>query len=123
MTLPAAGELNCRISIKCWEDIPSGDADLEARYVVQQECWAKIVPIGSLTYQGSVQAGNIITHRIIVRRVKGKTDPVSLNLRHVIDCDGMRYIIRRIMDLDGKKLFTQIEVEETGVIDGTVSDT
>lgn len=123
MTLPIAGELNHRIEIKRWEDIPVGDADLESKYVTQCKCWAKVVPIGSLTYQGSVQTGNVVTHRIIVRRMIGKTDPKSLNLQHVIDCDGMRYIVRRIMDLDGKRLFTQIEAEETGVIDGTVSDT
>lgn len=118
MTLPSAGELNCRISIKRWEDVPSGNADLAAYYTEVWQCWAKIVPVGSLIYQGSVQTGQTVTHRIIIRRVEGTTDPPSLARQHVIDCEGQRYIVRRVTDLEGKKLFTQIEAEETGAIDG-----
>ena len=118
MTLPAAGELNCRISIKRWEDVPSGNADLAAYYTEVWQCWAKIVPVGSLIYQGSIQTGDTVTHRIIVRQVVGKTDPASLNRQHVIDGNGLRYIVRRSIDMDGRKLFTQIEAEETGEIDG-----
>lgn len=119
MTLPTAGELNRRIEIRRWEDYPVGDVELGSRYSESWLCWAKIVPVGSLIYQGSVQTGQTVTHRIVIRRVEGITDPVSLSRQHVIDCEGLRYIVRRVTDLEGKKLFTQIEAEETGAIDGT----
>lgn len=114
MTLPRAGELNRRILIRRWEDVPAGVADLEATYSEEWPCWAKIVPVGSLIYQGSVQTGETVTHRITVRCVKGKTDPVSLSRQRVISCGMHQYLVRRVTDLEGAGLFTQIEVELTG---------
>lgn len=121
MTLPRAGDLNRRILIRRWEDVPAGDADLEAVFSEDWLCWAKIVPVGSLIYQGSIQTGETVTHRITVRCVPGKTDPASLSRQRVIVHGRQRWLVRRATDLEGAGLFTQIEAELTGgELDGLV---
>ena len=74
MNEPAIGELDTRVTLRHRYDQPNmANADLESSFPVQKQTWAKLEPVGSALYSGSVQADNILTHRITIRYRNGIT--------------------------------------------------
>ena len=68
MNEPAIGELDTRVTLRHRDDRPDmSTADLASSFPVQKKTWAKLEPVGSALYSGSVQADNILTHRITIR--------------------------------------------------------
>lgn len=116
MREPGAGELNRRALIRKWEDVPNAAFGLDQTFDAGFACWASVEPIGGATYYGAKQTGDQVTHRIIVRRVAGKTDPASVTAEHVVEIGGMRYRVRRVTDMNDGRRFTAIEAEELGAI-------
>ena len=111
MNEPAIGELDARVMLRHRDDQPNQhSADLESGFPVQIRTWAKVEPVGSAIYSGSVQADNILTHRIIIRYRNGIT-----NDWEVVAGEGESatvYRVRRSSHLKGKRRFTVLEVEE-----------
>ena len=109
MRLPAAGELNRRIELWGLSHTPDGDMSVHVNAHLIAKAWAKIEPIGGVTYWSSVGVGDEVTHRIFIRAIKGKTSPEALaNITEIIS-DGMKYRVRRRTDVNGEKLFTLLE--------------
>lgn len=115
MALPRAGELNRRIQISEWQDKPVDDAALKPAGTPVFSCWAKVVPASDATYMGSVQIGETVTHRIIVRRVPGMTTPEQFGKQHLVACGREKYLVRKAQDLEGARRFTLLSVELTEV--------
>ena len=111
MNEPALGELDTRVTLRHRDDQPNEfDADLESSFPVQKRTWAKVEPVGSALYSGSVQADSTMTHRIIIRYRNGIT-----NDWEVVAGEGESatvYRVRRSSHLKGKRRFTVLEVEE-----------
>lgn len=106
MRAPTIGDLSSRVTIKRWQDVPVSGDDTESIYAPVATVWAKVEAVGGAIYLGSMQVGNTITHRIIIRRRQDVTAD------HVIEGNGRRYRVRRSTDLDGR--FTVLECEEEG---------
>lgn len=74
MNEPAIGELDTRVTLRHRDDQPNmANADLESSFPIQKQTWAKLEPVGSALYSGSVQADSILTHRITIRYRNGIT--------------------------------------------------
>lgn len=108
MREPTLGELDKRITIRRRLDIPAGDMGLEQTFPAARPRWAKIEPVGTAAYAGSVQIEAVVTHRIYVRYLEGVTTA------HEVVHGQTVYRLRRSMHMNGGRRFTALEVEELG---------
>lgn len=106
MKEPTTGELNRRVTIRRRSDLPAPDMSTETVFDAQIQRWAKIEPVGSVVYAGSVQIDAAVTHRVIVRFWDGLTD------HHEVVHGDRIYRVKRITDMNGGRRFTALEVEE-----------
>lgn len=116
MQLPSIGALNRRLVIQQRTDSATGDFTTQESYTPVATVWASIDPVGGGSYWGSKQTETMVTHRIMIRRWPGMTDPEKISGEYVIDCEGLRYRPHRISDANGRKRFTVIEAEQLGSI-------
>lgn len=116
MREPKAGDLNRTATIRQWQDVPNVAFGLDPQYDAGVTCKANVEPVGGALFYGSQQVEAAVTHRIIVRRMPGKTDPASITGEHVVEVGGMRYRVKRVTDINGARRFTAIEAEELGAI-------
>ncbi|MDU8357985.1 head-tail adaptor protein [Pseudomonas syringae group sp. J309-1] len=118
---PGAGDLNRRLAIRERTDIPAADMGLDSTFSELKARWAKIEPVGTAIYSAGVQTDNKITHRITLRLIAGVTD--RHELVHVTQASGELpgfvvvpntplYRVKRNADMNGRRRFTLIEVEE-----------
>lgn len=107
-TEPRAGELDKRVVIRRRADLPAADMGVESHFIEQRLRWAKIVPVGTAIYTGSVQTDAKITHRVIVRYLGELTTDIEILHGQTV------YRVRRCTAMNGAKRFTMIEVEELG---------
>lgn len=109
MRPPTIGELRHPVRILLRADQPDGDAGVTEGYTEIARRRARIEPVGSGVYVGSVQIAATITHRITIRYFAG------LTTSHVLeDGRGNRYAVRRPTNLDGLGVWTLIEAEQVG---------
>jgi len=107
---PGAGDLNRRITLRRRDDSPAPDGGLSSIFSDERKRWARIEPVGTAIYSGSVQADNKITHRITLRYLG--VVPTDFEVLHV----GVVYRVKRATDLNGRHRFTVLEVEELGLL-------
>lgn len=106
--LPGAGDLDKRVQIRLREDSPTGIAGVDTQYPVVFTRWASLKPVGTAVWAASVQTDERVTHRCIIRYMDGITD------HHEMVYRGRVYRVRRCADLQGKRRFIVMEVEELG---------
>lgn len=103
------GELKSRATILAWTSEQDGTT-LKETYEPIATVWAKLEPVGSLTYWfGQKQLETGVTHRITIRRTNDLR-PEKLTGRVCVEIDGIRYSILRSSDLEGAKRFTVLDV-------------
>lgn len=105
---PGAGDLTRRVTLRRRADLPADDAGLTSLFSDERKRWARIEPVGTAIYSGSVQADNKITHRITLRYLGLVTTDFEVLHAAVI------YRVKRATDLNGAHRFTVLEVEELG---------
>ncbi|WP_458725652.1 phage head closure protein [Pseudomonas mandelii] len=105
---PGAGELDKHVTLRRRDDVPADDMGLESVFSDLNPRWAKIEPVGSAIYSGSVQTDSKVTHRVILRYRKGITTAFE-----VVHGD-TQYRVKRGFNMNGKTRFTVLEVEELG---------
>lgn len=110
MQMPKPGELNRRITIKDWQDVPNAAAGIDQNFTAPLSACAKHEPVGAKLYQESVQLNEVITDRFYIRYRPG----FKVDKNKVIEFDGTRFRIRRGSDLGGMKRFIVIECEALG---------
>lgn len=113
MALPVAGDLNRRIVIKRWQDMPAMGGGITQIDTLVGEVWAKHEPVGNALFFGTAQVGENITDRFILRRSATLTER-TITAEHVIEWDGQRYRVRRASDLNDARRFVMIETENLG---------
>ena len=110
MRCPEIGELSTQVTLRLRSDVTGhANADLAAVFPVQKKIWAKIEPVGSALYAGSVQVDNALTHRITIRY----RDGITRDWEVVVEAgkSASLFRIRRSSHLGGKRRFTVLEVE------------
>lgn len=113
MALPAAGEINRRISIKRRQDMPAMGGSITPTDTLVSDAWAKHEPVGNALFFGTKQVGEDITDRFIIRRSALLTER-TITAEHIIEWDGQRYRVRRASDLNDARCFVMIETENLG---------
>ena len=112
MQMPRIGQLNRRITIKDWQDVPNAAASIDRTMSNPLTVWAKHEPVGAGLYQDSMQINETITDRFYIRH----RDNFVVDKNKVIEYDGIRFRIRRGSDLGGMRRFIVIECEALGSI-------
>ena len=115
MILPKVGELNRKVCFHLIRTVPVADSDVEHEETTNVRTWGKVEVIGGSSYWDSVSIDETVTHRIWIRYVPHRTRPQDLRHLTEVECEGMRYRVRRTTDVDNLHRFTMLECEELGV--------
>lgn len=113
MREPAAGELNRRIAIKGWQDMPAMGGGITQTFDAGVSAWAKRDPLGNAIFFGTKQIEESVTDRFIVRRTSQITER-TVTGEHVIECEGQRFRVKRASAMNGGRTFVVIETELLG---------
>ncbi|MBJ2078392.1 MULTISPECIES: phage head closure protein [Serratia] len=109
--MPQAGELRERVKFRTRKDAPVSDYGVEPEYDHLFTTWAKINQVSAATYHEGAQAGEIVTHRIIIRyRPAGVSSDAEITHNETV------YRIRRITDMNSARRFLMLECEELGEV-------
>lgn len=112
---PDSGELQRRITIRVWSDVPNAAFGLDHIYDAGIQRWAKLEPVSGLQYWGTQQIAESPTHRVWVRYGTG-TKPEDITGQHVIEHGGRRYRVLRTTNIEDAQRFTMIEAKDLGSI-------
>ena len=115
ISIPPSGELNKRVEFFRRTDMPADNFGATQVDETIGFYWVKIEPVGAMTFYGQVQQNQIVSHRIWVRAYPNKTDIYSITHGVMIRYQGRVYQPIRVMDANGKNLFTVIECTELGI--------
>lgn len=113
MREPSAGELNRRITIKSWQDMPAMGGGITQTFDAGTEVWAKREPVGNAIFFGTQQIEASVTDRFIVR-YSAQVNDRTVTGEHVIECEGQRFRVKRASAMNGGKNFVVIETELLG---------
>ena len=112
---PGAGELDRRITLRLWADVPNVAFGLDQTFSAGVALWAKHEPVHSLAIRAGMQTNDAPSDLFWVRRATG-TRPEDLTADHVIDCAGRRYRVIEAIDANGTRRFTRITTKALGAI-------
>lgn len=113
MIEPTTGELDRRITIKRWQDMPAMSGSITPSDTLVGAVWAKIEAVGNAIFFGTRQVGEDITHRIYLRRTSLLTER-TITGEHVIESGGQRFRVRRASNLNAGRTWLLLEVEDLG---------
>lgn len=113
--LPVAGQMNRRIWIKLWSDVPNAAFGIDQAFDTGIKRWAKHEPVHGLAIRAGMQTGESPTDLFWVRRTAG-TEPESITASHVVEYNGFRYRVLDAIDVDGARKFTRITTKQLGAI-------
>lgn len=105
---PGAGEFDKLVTIRRRADHPTDDMGLGSAFLSETRRWASIEPVGTGVYLDGVQTEHAITHRITIYHLEGVTR------EHEVVCRDVVYAVRRSTDVNGRGVYTTLEVEELG---------
>lgn len=114
MREPANGELDRLVTVKAWEDVPSG-LTLAQQFDEAQTAWASLLPVGTALFYGGQQVGQEVTHRLVAWRSSTLNETV-ITARHVVEYEGLRYRVRRATDMNGRRAYVVLDLEQLGAI-------
>lgn len=113
---PAIGELDRRILVRQWQDVPAAlGPGIDQTYDAGVPAWARIEPTGAAIFYGTAQVETGVTHRAITWRT-GQLNDRTVTGGHVVECEGVRYRVRRATHLDQGRQFLLIDLEQLGAI-------
>lgn len=115
LKLPSSGELNRRITIRKWTDVPNVALDADQTVDAGIDRWAKVEPVGGVTYWGTKQTGENVTHRFWIR-FGLNSEPEDFTGAHVIEWKGRRYRVHRATNVNDAQVYTMIEAGDLGSI-------
>lgn len=110
MNRPQIGKLNRRVVLEKRSDLPSGSFGMAEQRTGRIECWAAVAPVSGSAWQDGRQTGTEVTHRFFIRY------RADVTVDHEITCNGCRYRVQRVTDLDDARRFTVIEALELGAV-------
>ncbi|APW38974.1 hypothetical protein RD110_18645 [Rhodoferax koreense] len=115
MKAPDIGELDRLVKLRLWHDAPSTGFAVDQVFDVGQDAWARIEPAGTALFYGTQQIEAGTTHRLACWRTSTINER-AITGKHVVEHDGLRYRVRRVTDINGRKHFVLMDLEELGAI-------
>lgn len=113
--LPEIGEMNRRITIRLWSDVPNAAFGLDQNFDAGIDRWAKVEPIYSLAMRAGVNTDEAPTHLFWVRYGTG-TKPEDFTASHVIEWRGRRYRVTDSINVNDADRFTRVSAKDLGAI-------
>lgn len=113
--MPGAGELNRRVEIRVWADVPNAAFGLDQTFAPGLERWAKVEPVHSLNIRAGMQTGEVPTHLFWIRYGTG-TRPEDITVSHVVDYAGRRHRVIGAINVSDRNVFTRIETKDIGAV-------
>lgn len=113
--LPGAGELNRRILLRLWSDVPNGAFGIDQTFDAGRNLWAMVDPVYSIAIRAGMNTGEVPTHLFWVRYAPD-THPESITASHVIEWKGRRYRVIDTINVDDADQFTRISTKDLGAI-------
>lgn len=115
ISVPGAGGLNRRITIRLWADVPNAAFGVDQTFDAGFERWAKVEPVHGLAIRAGMQTGEVPTHLFWVR-YSALTKPESLTASHVVEWRGRRYRVLDAISVEDMGRFTRISAKDLGAI-------
>lgn len=113
--IPNAGELQRRILVRLWSDIPNAAFGVDQTYDAGTPLWAKVEPVYGIAIRAGMNTGEVPTHLFWVR-YGAATQPEDFTANHVIDWRGRRYRVLNAINVAGADRFTRISAKDIGAI-------
>ena len=125
LALPDTGELNRRILIRTWSDVPNARFDIDQTFDPGITRWAKVEPIravGSIATRMGVAVSEEPTHFFWVRF--GRDTPAEFfSLDRVIEYRGRRFRILDAQNAQDADRFIRITTKDLGAFDQAAANT
>ena len=115
MKEPNVGELDRLVKVRLWSDTAASGFAIDQHFDAGQTAWARIEPAGTALFYGGAQIESGITHRLATWRT-ATLNARTVTARHVVEHDGLRYRVRRATDMNGRKDFVLMDLEQLGAI-------
>jgi head-tail adaptor len=113
--LPETGELQRRINIRLWEDIPNAAFGLDQTVDAGIWRYAKVDPVNSISNRYGAQTEEMPTHMFWVYYGPG-TRPEEITAAHVVEWNNRRYRILGALNPLDAQIFTRIDAKDLGSI-------
>lgn len=113
--LPNPGELQRRIVIRTWSDVPNAAFGVDQTFDAGIPRWAKVEPIYGIAIRAGMNTGEVPTHLFWVRYGPGTQD-VDINASQVIEWRGRRYRVLDAINVNNADRFTRISAKDLGAI-------
>ncbi len=115
MKAPDIGELDRLVKVRKWTDAANAAFAINQTFDAGQDAWARIDPAGTALFYGTQQIEPGMTHRLATWRTS-TINALLITRDHVVEHEGMRYRVRRVTDLAGRKEFCIMDLEQLGAI-------
>ena len=113
--IPPVGELNRRVTIRRWVDVPNAAFAVDQTFDAGSTRWGKIEPIHSLALRMGMQTSEMPTHLVWVL-YGDRSRPEDITVEHVVQTRGVRYRVLGTHDVQDRRRFTRIEVKALGPV-------
>jgi len=111
-----AGKLNRLVTIKLWSDIPDNDFAITPTYDAGHKVFAAHMPVGTATMAATMQIGEKVTDKFVVRFRANVIEAHLITNNHVIEHSRLRYRVKGTSPLEGGREFVVIDTEMLGII-------
>ncbi|MGE5467290.1 MAG: head-tail adaptor protein [Ignavibacteria bacterium] len=111
--LPDTGELQRRINIRLWSDVPNEFSGIDQTFSAGIWRWAKREPVHGLALRAGMQTEEAPTDLWWVRYGTG-TKPEDITQNHVIEWNGLRFRVLDTINVEDAQRFTRITTKLLG---------
>lgn len=112
---PVPGDLDKRIRVRTWLDVPNAAYGLDQTFPTDFNCWAAHEPVHGLANRAAAQTSEAPTDIFFIRARTG-TDAQELTNQMVIEFRSHRYRIVDAIPVGTMRRFTRITAKDLGVI-------
>lgn len=121
LMLPDTGELNRRILIRLWTDLPNASFNVDQTFDAGISRWAKVEPIRGTATRMGVATGEDPTHFFWVRFSAG-TPAEYFAQNRVIEYRARRFRIIEAQNFQDADRYIRITAKDLGAINPVVQD-
>lgn len=109
------GELNRRVLLRAWTDIPNIASGIDQTFAADVQLWAKVEPVRGLAIRAGMATGETPTHLFWLRYAAGRTAE-DITTSHVFEHAGHRYRVLDAINVDDAREWVRVSTKLLGVI-------
>lgn len=112
---PSIGEMDRKILVRELQESPGIGSTVDQALDPGVPAWARLQPVGAALFYGTAQVESGVTHRAATWRTS-QLNELTVTAAHVVDCEGVRYRVKRASDVGDGRRYLLIDLEQLGVI-------